>query len=129
MRYLGIDFGLATVGLSLADGPLAEPFGQKKYSQVSHLISQVSRLCQEQRIEKIIIGLSAGSLASKTKAFAKLLGQTTQLPVSFQDETLTTQEAKQKLIDAHAPQKKRRRDHAIAATLILQAYLDDQSKA
>ena len=46
------------------------------------------------------------------------------LPVYFQDETLSTLEAKQKMFSAGVPQAKRRHDHVAAAALILQDYLD-----
>lgn len=47
----------------------------------------------------------------------------------FQDETLSTHEAKAKLIQAGAPQKKRRLNHQAAAALILQTYLDTKVTA
>ena len=48
------------------------------------------------------------------------------LQVHYQDETLSTKEAQAKLLQAQKPQKKRRLDHQAAATIILQAYLDEK---
>ena len=129
MNLLGIDFGLSTIGLSLAQGPLAEPLVTKNYQSLNQLLNYLKRLCHQHQINQIIIGLSEGQMAIKTKAFAQQLQLVCQLPVIFQDETLSTHEARQKLIQAQAPLKKRRsQDHTIAATIILQAYLDRQPK-
>lgn len=124
MRYLGIDFGLKHLGLALADGPLAETFGEKKYSQLEKLINYLNSLIIQQQIDKIVIGLPAGKLAGTVKNFAKKLTKLSGQEVFFQDEALSTQEAKAKLMAANAPQKKRRLDHSAAAALILQDYLD-----
>lgn len=124
MRYLGIDFGLKHLGLAMADGPLAEPFGEKAYQQEIQALQFIAMLCQEHQIEAIVLGLPEGQLADTIRNFADQLKQLTNLPIFFQDETLSTQEAKAKLIAAHAPQKKRRLDHSAAAALILQNYLD-----
>lgn len=129
MHYLGIDFGLRNIGFSFAEGPLAEPLTQKQYQSLDELLNFIQRLVQEQQINTIIIGLPEGQLASQIKEFGTQLQAATDLPIHYQDETLSTQTAKQKLIQAQAPQKKRRQDHLAAATQILQSYLDDQPKA
>lgn len=124
MKYLGIDFGLRHVGLALADGSLAEPLGEKNYSNLEELFNYLKRLGDEQEIDKIIIGLPEGKLAETVKKFGSDLTSLTNKEVIYQDETLSSQEAKNKLIEAGAPQVKRRLDHQAAAALILQEYLD-----
>jgi len=129
MRYLSIDFGLVNIGLAFAEGPLAEPLGEKKYQHQTQLLDYLNQLCRKQRINTIIVGISENTMAQKTKNFGSRLAAITGLPVKYQDETLTTQTARQKLITAQAPQKKRRQDHKIAATIILQTYLDTLPQA
>ncbi|MCX6816949.1 MAG: Holliday junction resolvase RuvX [Candidatus Beckwithbacteria bacterium] len=124
MKYLCIDFGLKHLGLAIADGPLAETFGEKKYDEESQALQFIARLCEEQAINQIIFGLSEGKMAETTKTFVEKLKTLVNLPIFFQDESLSSVEAKQKLIAAHVPQFKRRRDHSAAAALILQDYLD-----
>ena len=124
MKYLGIDFGLKHVGLALADGPLSEPLGEKKYTTLSELFNYLKRLCMEQEIDKIVIGLPEGRLAETVKKFGSDLSGLTNKEVVYQDETLSSQEAKDKLLASGAPQAKRRLDHQAAAALILQEYLD-----
>lgn len=129
MKYLGIDYGLSNIGLSLAEGPLAEPLTQKRYQSQPKLLKFLHRLVKAKQIDTIVIGLPEGQLASQVENFGNQLQLLTKLPIVYQDETLSTHEAKQKLIQAQAPQKKRRQDHTAAAALILQSYLDDQAKA
>ncbi|MFH0942812.1 MAG: Holliday junction resolvase RuvX [Candidatus Beckwithbacteria bacterium] len=128
MRYLGIDFGLRHLGLSLADGPLAQPLVEKTYQSMPQILGFLTHLCQEQAIDQIVIGLPEGQLAPVIKEFAAELNILTNINVVFQDETLTTKEAQAKLFAAHAPQKKRRLDHRVSAALILQDYLDTIKK-
>jgi putative Holliday junction resolvase len=63
----------------------------------------------------------------KTQAFAIELGELTGLPIHLWDERLTTREAHQILYEAgHARQQHRRVVDQVAATLILQSFMEDQ---
>lgn len=118
MRILGIDYGKAKIGLAIADGPLAEPLGVLNTNQWE---KGLGRIIQEQGIEKIVLGLSEGLMAEETKVFAKRLGEITNLPIDFQDETLTSQEA---VVKMRQIGKKDFEEDAVAAAIILQNYLD-----
>ncbi len=129
MIYLGIDFGLKHLGLSIAEGPLASPLTQYSYTSDTIAFNYLKQLIADQQVETIVIGLPEGKMQQNVKNFANKLKEFTNLPVHFQDETLSTKEAQRMLFQAHKPQKKRRLDHQAAATLILQAYLDDQPQS
>lgn len=118
MRVLGIDYGEKKIGLAIADGPLAEPLGviNKKSWE-----SRIGMVCEKQGIEKIIVGVSEGKMANKTKKFGEMLGKITGLPVEYHDETLTTKEAIAKMEEIG---KRLKAEDAISAALILQEYLD-----
>jgi putative Holliday junction resolvase len=120
MNLLGIDFGERKIGLALAIGPLAEPIG---IIDIRNWESGIVRICQKNEVEKIILGLSEGEMAKKQRKFAQELNELTGLPIEFQDETLTTNEAILKMKEAGKRIKKIDED-AFAATLILQSYLD-----
>jgi putative Holliday junction resolvase len=65
--------------------------------------------------------------AARTQAFAAALGELTGLPVHLWDERLTTREAHRILYEAgHARQEHRRVVDQVAATLILQSFLEEQ---
>jgi len=66
--------------------------------------------------------------AAKIQAFAEELGELTGLPIYLWDERLTTHEAHQILYEAgHARQQHRQVVDQVAATLILQAFMDDRA--
>ena len=120
MKYLGIDYGEAKIGLAVSEGELAEPWG------VVSSKHQVASICQKEKIEKIIIGLSENKIGEKTKKFGEELEKLTGLPVVYQDETLTSQTATKKMVEAGKKRSQRKLDqHAIAAALILQDWLDN----
>lgn len=65
--------------------------------------------------------------ALKTRAFAAALGELSGLPIHLWDERLTTREAHQILYEAgHARQEHRRVVDQVAATLILQSFLEER---
>jgi putative Holliday junction resolvase len=65
--------------------------------------------------------------AAKTQAFAAELGTLTGLPIHLWDERLTTREAHQILYEAgHARQQHRRVVDQVAATLVLQSFMDER---
>jgi putative Holliday junction resolvase len=69
-----------------------------------------------------------GSQARKTRAFAEKLAGRTSVPIIFQDERLSTVEARRKVQEARKTTRTERYD-AAAAALILQDYLDAANPA
>ena len=127
MKYLAIDFGLRHLGLAVNFGLLVEPLGQIDYLELEKVLIKIKKICEEHKIEKIVIGVSEGKMAKETRRFGQKLKKQINLPIIFQDETLTSQEAKQRLIESKVKKKKRATaDHQVAAALILQAFLDNQ---
>ncbi len=69
---------------------------------------------------------SLGEQAEKVTAFIQKLCSYTEVPIEFRDERLTTVSAKRLMQAASVKKtKKKARDDAIAAALILQGYLDE----
>ena len=97
-------------------------------------LRSLARLARRFAVAGIVVGnpmhLSgdASPQANKTQAFAAELGQLTGLPIHLWDERLTTREAHQILYEAgHARQQHRRVVDQVAATLILQSFLEQGS--
>ena len=128
MNYLGIDFGEKKIGLSLSAGEIARPFLVLRIKNYESGIREIKKICEEEQIEQIVVGFpeadKESEIACKIKHFAIKLSQIVQLPIIFQDETLTSQEALQKMIISGKAMKKRRKEDAFAAAIILQEYLD-----
>jgi putative Holliday junction resolvase len=124
MKTLGIDYGLKRIGLALGFEGLAEPFLVVNNSP--RIIQRIVWICREQKIEKIIIGLPEGKLVSEVKSFGRKLSLAVRLPVVYQVEILTSKEAIAKMIEAGRKRKVRReRQDAVAASIILQNYLNE----
>ena len=96
-------------------------------------LRSLARLARRFAVVGIVVGnpvhLSGDTSpqANKTKAFAAELGELTGLPIHLWDERLTTREAHQILYEAgHARQQHRRVVDQVAATLILQSFMEEQ---
>ncbi len=131
MRYLAIDYGEKRTGLAICDAnetivtPLAVIRGQKE------LQKKISAVIREEGVEAVVIGLPLnmdGSEGSQTKLvlkFAEQLREHLDVPVHFQDERLSSFDAEQKLAPAGLTRsEKRKRLDAVAAALILEAFLE-----
>lgn len=122
IRFLGVDWGEARIGLALGDSDtkLAIP-----YKTVSGL-AEVLQVAREEGVEKIIVGKPvkmSGSQENLTEGFCdfiKLLEKEAEIKIEYIDERLTSKAA-----DALIGDKKTKagRDE-IAAMLILQTYFD-----
>lgn len=121
-KYLGIDYGLAHIGLSSSEHVLATPL--PSLLNDSTIISRLASIVSQEGITNIICGLPEGQLAPIIKKFAQDLQDQTGLPVTLHEETLSTQEAMSKLHEAGARLSKKKNDHAYAACLILEDYLE-----
>jgi putative Holliday junction resolvase len=128
MNILGIDFGLKKIGLALADmeSKLATPWGTIEVkSEIQGVIKKIKTLCEKEKVEKIVIGLPESGIVGKIKNFGDDLTKMTNLPVFYEDESLTSKEAIVKMIESGMKKKARQeKEDQIAAALILQNYLD-----
>jgi len=129
MRILGIDYGLKKIGLALTDGQLAEPLGVIRIRRENQDITRaIDLICQKEEVEEIVIGLPESGLVGKIKKFGSDLEKLTGLPVFYQDENLTTQDAIAKMIEAGKSRKARKeKEDAVSAALILQDWLNQKN--
>jgi len=130
MRLLGIDFGLKRVGLAIGDDQsyLAQPYQVLKVNGGNDhsLLTRVKDFCCRLEIDQIVLGMPEGKLVSKIKRFGKKLETETGLPVAYQDETLTSKEAVDKMIRVGMKRKFRKeKEDAVSAALILEKYLEN----
>ncbi len=125
MQTLGIDFGLKKVGIAIGTGSLAEPYMVLRYSDMKILEEEIKKICDKEKVEKIIVGVSEGEMAQKTREFIDDLKREFSIPVEEFDETLSTQEAQRLSIESPMRRSKRREmEDAIAASVMLQNYID-----
>lgn len=133
MRILGIDYGDARTGLSVSDpsGFLAGSPSVIHEWNYDKLVDKLVEFIGQNKIEEIVLGWpknmdgTAGPRAEKCEKLAETLRERTGLPVILWDERRTTVAAHDILHQSGKKMKKHRQTvDAVAASLILQGYLD-----
>ncbi len=133
MKILAVDLGLARTGLALCDEAetLAFPAGVISERNRERLARSIAERAQAERVGGIVVGLprnmdgSEGQSAQNARAFAQQLQELVEMPVEMRDERGTTITAHGFLNDTDTRGKKRKAAvDAVAATIILQDYLD-----
>lgn len=136
MRIMGLDFGSRTVGVAISDSLLLTAQGveiirRKEENKLRQTLARIEELIVENEVDEIVLGLpknmndTEGVRVELTKEFKEKLERRTGLPVYFRDERLTTVAADKAMMEAGI-RRENRKDYVdmIAATLILQGYLD-----
>ena len=137
MRVLAIDPGTVRLGLALSDpsGTIAQPLTVLQRRSEAEDLAALARLVDEHGVEMIVVGLPrtmdgrVEAAAKDAQAFGAQVGERTGRPVAYWDERLTTVAAERYLIEQRKRRNKRRQEiDRMAATLMLQGYLDYQRR-
>lgn len=139
MRYLGLDLGSKTLGLSVSDITLTVASALKtlyfENEDYDSLLDPLKEIIEEYKIGKLILGYplnmdgSIGERATITLMFKEKLEKKFAMEVVLQDERLTSVISNRVLIEADLSRKKRKKKvDSMAATLILQSYLDKEGR-
>lgn len=139
MRYLGLDLGNRTCGIAVSDpmGIIATSIETVRFSEknLQKCLEYVKMYIADRKIEKIVMGLPKnmnGTLGPQSEyvfEFKKMLEDETGLEVILFDERLSTVEVTKIMISADISRAKRKtKVDTLAATLILQSYLDSIKK-
>ncbi|MCP4601291.1 MAG: Holliday junction resolvase RuvX [Proteobacteria bacterium] len=135
MRFLCLDVGTHRIGVAVSDesATIARPLTSLKTAGSFNKVTEELRaLCQEYEVQTIVIGLPlslSGGSRGKSAMAAKEVGARIEkeigVRVAYWDERFTTREAERVLVDANVRRAKRRQViDKVAASLILQGYLD-----
>ena len=140
MRIMGLDFGSKTVGVAVSDALLLTAQGveiirRKDENKLRQTLARIEELALEYEVGEIVLGLpkhmngTEGERVALTEEFKEKLERRTGLPVTLSDERLTTVAADRIMMEAGV-RRENRREYVdkIAATLILQGYLDSRSR-
>ena len=135
MAILGLDVGEKRIGVALAEGLLAIPLTVIDRRVEETDMELIMALVEEYKAERIVVGLprlmngDIGTQAEETLSFSGALAAHVDIPVDTWDERLSTVTAERLLIDTGMKRKKRKgKIDAMAAAIILQAYLDGTNK-
>ena len=139
MRYLGLDLGSKTLGMSISDitGSIATRLDTLYFDNEDYdsLLEPLQKVIKENKIDKIILGYpknmnnTIGPRAMIALEFNEKLEKKFSIEVIMEDERLTSVISNQVLISANISRKKRKKKvDGVAAVLILQSYLDRLKK-
>jgi putative Holliday junction resolvase len=130
-NILALDFGEARIGLALAskEARLAHPIGVLPNDD--SLMEKLNKLCQKEGVSRIVVGLPRGLNGQETnqtvvsRTFGANLANYLKLPISWQDEAVTSAQAEAELKAKNKDYQKADID-ALAATYILEDFLRDE---
>lgn len=138
MRILAIDPGKKNIGIAISDpsGTIAAPLRVILHTARAADAAAIAQLIQEHSAGLIVMGQSLDENNQPTiegRRAARLAGAIRvqiQIPIVFWDESHSTQNARQTR-RAMGVSRKKRRGHLddLAATIILQSYLDAHTPA
>jgi putative Holliday junction resolvase len=136
VKIVALDIGTVRIGVATSDimeiiASAYEVYRRKnQVEDVKHIADLVNNL----NAGLIVIGLplkmdgTEGQSVEMAKDFGEKLSKVTTVPIVYQDERLSTVSAQKILIEAGMRREKRKdKVDSLAATIILQTYLDKKS--
>ncbi len=134
MKYIGLDLGSVTCGVSKSDtGFLAQPVKTIRFTKDDYdeAIDKILDLFDQEKPDLVVMGYpllendDEGPRAKLSREISEILQEESGIKVVLQDERSTTKDSEEFLIKANLSRKKRKKviDQQ-AAVRILQYYLD-----
>ena len=134
MRIMGLDLGSRRIGIAIGDSitgfafPSGVIFRKDEKADISEILSQIKK----NQIGQLVIGMpismngKKGQQAEATLQFIDLLKKQSTIDIQTWDERLTTVEANRRLREAGSGKIQKGTEDAVAASILLQAFLDSQ---
>lgn len=125
MRWIGVDPGAKNVGLAISD-PDERIAVTLEVVPASAAVPAIRAIARREEAGGIVVGLplrldsSEGDAARGARRFGERLARATGLPVEYEDEKLTSDEADRRVGAA----ARDRPNDDVAAAILLQQFLD-----
>jgi len=140
-KYLGIDYGLKRVGISVSDSSHKYAFQREHIINDNKLFDKLIKLIGDENVSKIIIGYPLRFNSEKThstedvekfkeKLSSYILKKSLTAELIYYDERLTSNLASYNLANSGLSKKKRQNKglvDSISAQIILQDFIDSKS--
>ncbi|GEN85465.1 Holliday junction resolvase RuvX [Oceanobacillus sp. FSL W8-0428] len=137
MKVIGLDVGSKTIGVAISDalgwtaqGLTTIYWDENEFSSAD---KELQTIIEDSEVSRVVVGLpknmngSIGERGEASERYAAYLEEKYNLPVVLWDERLTTMAAERVLLEADMSRKKRKKViDKMAATMILQGYLDSK---
>src|SRR3989344_6999162 len=125
MSLVGIDLGKKTTGIAISEGTLAQPYTTITHASTKEAVEKVAEIVKIENGQKVVIGTVEGKIAKMFANFAsRLKKKMPNIDIILHDETLTSRQARDTMIKLGIGKfRRRKKEHEIAAAIILQSYL------
>ncbi|MBR3885573.1 MAG: Holliday junction resolvase RuvX [Clostridia bacterium] len=136
MKILALDIGTVRIGIATSDimEIIASAYEVYRRKNLDIDVKYIAELVSKLDAGEIVIGLplkldgTEGQSVEMAREFGEKLSQLVNVPIVYQDERLSTVTAQKILIESGMRREKRKdKVDSIAATIILQTYLDKKS--
>ena len=138
MKYMGLDLGSKTLGVSISDelGFLARSYDTFRFSEDDYdsAVDYLINICQKQTLTEVVLGYpkhmngDSGIRASISVSFKEKIESKSSIKVHLEDERLTTVIVDRAMIEGNVRRKDRHnKKDEMAAVVILQGFLDKKS--
>ena len=136
MKIVSLDIGTVRIGVATSDimEIIASAYTVYKRKDEPSELKNIAEIITNLEAGQVVIGLplkmdgSEGSSVEMAKDFGEKLSKIIDVPIIYQDERLSTVEAQRILIESGMRREKRKdKIDSLAATIILQTYLDKKS--
>jgi putative Holliday junction resolvase len=132
---MGIDYGEKRIGIALSDPLLTFAYAFTTLSNDSTFLIKLSKIIEEKKIIKIILGLPSDRFRSSKELSQKVLKLKSEIEIKKKieivlwDEEYSSAIAKEKVIESVTKKSKRKKKDLLdshSAAVILQEYLDSK---
>lgn len=134
-RVMALDVGGRRIGVAISDPSrtLASPYTTLQATPQERTLQRIVQLLTSEEVVELVIGLPltlAGEVGPQAKvvhAFADALRPLIKVPLHFFDERLTSVAADRLMLDLGLkPEQRKARIDEVAASIILQDFLDSR---
>ena len=132
---MGIDYGEKRIGIALSDPLLTFAYAFTTLLNEPSFLTKLSKIIEENRITKIILGIPSDRFKSSKEISQKVLKLKSEIETKSKieivlwDEEYSSAIAKEKMIESITKKSKRKRKELLdshSAAVILQEYLDSK---
>ena len=136
MKIIALDIGTVRIGIATSDimEIIASAYESYRRKNTDADVNYIAQLVNNLNAGLVVIGLplkmdgTEGQSVEMAKNFGEELAKVVSVPICYQDERLSTVTAQKILIESGMRREKRKdKVDSLAATIILQTYLDKKS--
>ena len=136
MKIIALDIGTVRIGVATSDimEIIASAYESYRRKNTDEDVKYIAQLVNNLNAGLVVIGLplkmdgTEGQSVEMAKNFGEELAKVVSVPICYQDERLSTVTAQKILIEPGMRREKRKdKVDSLAATIILQTYLDKKS--